>query len=68
MAQGRDAVRPQRGRMCITAGLDLRGQSIHMATTPTGSHNKNNGAIVRHLRSRPLAYMHIPQVKTCGYA
>jgi len=30
-----------------------------MATTPKGSHNKNNGAIVRHLRSRPLhSYTH----------
>ena len=30
-----------------------------MATTPKGSHNKNNGAIVRHLRSRPLfGYTH----------
>ena len=35
-------------------GLDLRGQGVNMATTPKGSHNKNNVAIVRHLRSRPL--------------
>ena len=33
---------------------DLRGQGVNMATTQKGSHNKNNVAIVRHLRSRPL--------------
>ena len=52
--QGRIEKRPQRGLMYITAGLDLRGQYIRIATTPRGSHNKNNCTVVRHLRSRPL--------------
>ncbi len=54
MAQGRMEKRPQRGLMYITAGLDLRGQYIRIATTPRGSHSKNNCTVVRHLRSRYL--------------
>ncbi len=47
--------RPQRGLMCVTAGLDLRGDKTNTWLRPQrGSHNKNNGAIVRHLRSRSL--------------
>ena len=54
LAQRQLEKRPQRGLIYITAGLDLRGQIILIATTLKGSHNKNNCTIVRHLRSRPL--------------
>ena len=59
LAQRQLEKRPQRGLIYITAGLDLRGQIILIATTLKGSHNKNNCNIVRHLRSRPLhSYTH----------
>ena len=42
-----------------TAGQDLRGKAYLHGYDPKGSHNKNNRAIVRHLRSRPLhSYTH----------
>ena len=38
--------------LCISAGLDLRWMTSPRHPTPKGSHNKKNGASVRHLRSR----------------
>ena len=59
---------PRRGRICLTAGLDLRKSVTMQGATSKMSHNRTVILVVRPLWGRSNEDDLPPQVKTCGYA